>query len=141
MSPAIVIRSLARAMAASAAARWLVVLALAACSAGSIGGTSGDVVGPSGSAAQSRTNLETDAACRQQVNQMVEAQNRPEIYAANSSANSPYSANSSVGVTSHGLAGQFAYGQTLAACESNAGTGPDVESPAQNTIPPGAKVP
>ena len=121
------------------AARWLAILALTACSAGSMGDTG--AVGPSGGGAGGRTDLETEAVCRQEVNQMIEAQNRPEIYAAHSSANSPYSANSDVGVTSRGLSGQFAYDQRLAACERNAGTGPDVMSPGQNTIPPGARVP
>jgi hypothetical protein len=138
MSRALVIRSLARVMAARTAVRWVVIMALTACSAGSTGDTG--AVGPSGAAAQNRTDLTTEQVCRQQVNQMVEAQNRPAIYAANSSLNSPYSANYQPDNPSRGLSGQFAYEQTLAACERNAGTGPDVGSPVQNTVPPGAKV-
>jgi hypothetical protein len=54
---------------------------------------------------------------------MYEQRDRSRIYAANSSANTPYSANSSVGVPSQGLSGQFAYDQTIAECERNSGTG------------------
>jgi hypothetical protein len=139
MSRALVVRSLARVRAAQATVRWVVILTLAACSAGSM--SDSGAVGPSGAAAQSQTELQTEQACRERVNAMVDKQNRPAIYAANSSLNSPYSANFQPDNPSRGLSGQFAYEQTLAACERNAGTGPDVGSPEQNPVPPGAKVP
>ena len=137
MSRAIAVRSLARVMAAPAAARWLVILTLTACSAGSMSDTG--AVGPSGAAAQNQTDLTTEQVCRQQVNQMVEEQNRPAIYAANSSLNSPYSANYQPDNPSRGLAGQFAYEQTLAACERNAGTGPDVPESGAEHRPAGSQ--
>jgi hypothetical protein len=141
MSRGIVIRSLARVTASPAAAQWLMILALTACSAGSMGGADSGAIGPSGTAARSRTDLETERVCRERVNEMTDKQNRPAIYAANSSLNSPFSANFLPSVPSRGLSGQFAYEQTLAECERSAGTGPDVESPVQNAIPPRAKVP
>ncbi len=138
MSGAVVVPSSALWAIPPGMAPWLVILALTACSPAEPGG---GAVGPSGTAAANSPDFTTQAVCRQQVNQMVEEQDRPAIYAPNSTVNTPYSANSQVGVTSHGLSDQFDYDQRLAACERNAGTGPDVESPAQNTIPPGAKVP
>ena len=132
MSRGIVVRSLVTGLA---------VLALSACSAGPMGGASSDAVGPSGTAAQGRTTLDTQEACRQRVNEMVDKQNRPAIYAANSSLNTPFSANFQPMVTSRGLSGQFAYERAVADCEHNALAGPDVEAPALETTaaPPAAK--
>ena len=124
MSRAIIVRLLAPGLA---------ILALAACSAGSMGGASGDAVGPSGTAAQNQTNLETQQACRQQVNEMVDKQSRPEIYAANSSLNTPFSANFLPNVSSRGLSGQFGYERALADCERGAATGPDVPTAVPDT--------
>jgi hypothetical protein len=100
----------------------MAMLALSACSAGSME-PSFAAVGPSGDAAQTRTDLATQTACRQRANEMYAQRDRARIYTANSSANTPYSANSSVGVPSQGLSGQFAYDQTIAECERNTGTG------------------
>jgi hypothetical protein len=101
----------------------LAMLALSACSAGSMGPGDFGAVGPSGDAGQTRTDLATQSACRQRANEMYEQRDRSRIYAANSAENTPYSANSSVGVPSRGLSGQFAYDQTIAECERNTGTG------------------
>lgn len=111
----------------------LTMLALTACSAGPLGGSGsgGDVVGPSGMASEGPTDLATQQACRQRVNEMFEIRDRGDVYAANPTTNTPYSANSSVGVPSHGLSNQFAYDQTVAECERNArnGTGPELIPP------------
>lgn len=105
------------------AAAGLGLLALAACSAGPLGGPSEEAVGPSGPAATGQPDLATQQACRQRVNEMYEVRERGEIYAANPSVNSPFSANYQPDVPSRGLANQFAYGQSLAECEHNAETG------------------
>ncbi|MSO99872.1 MAG: hypothetical protein EXR07_02295 [Acetobacteraceae bacterium] len=97
---------------------FVALLALAGCSAGSMGSSGGfAAVGPSGGP----TDLATQTACRQRVNEMYDHRNRAEIYTANSSMNSPYSANYQAGVTSRGLAGQFDYERTLRECERNTG--------------------
>jgi hypothetical protein len=101
----------------------LAVLTLSACSAGPMGGTSSAAVGPSGTAAAGGADLATQQACRQRVNEMYEIRDRGDIYAANPSNNTPFSANSQVGVPSHGLSGQFAYDQSVAECERNAMSG------------------
>ena len=101
----------------------LASLMLSACSggAGPFGGrASSDAVGPSGMAAAGRTDLATQQACRRRVNEMYDIRERGDIYAANPSSNTPFSANSQVGVPSRGLSNQFAYEQTLAECERNA---------------------
>jgi hypothetical protein len=115
----------------------LAILALAACSAGSMGGAGGDAVGPSGTTGQNQTSLATQQSCRQQVNETIDKQNRPAIYAANSSLNSPFSANFEPNVASRGLSGQFAYEQALSDCERGAATGPDVPSAAPDTAAKG----
>jgi hypothetical protein len=53
---------------------------------------------------------------------MYDRQNRGEIYAANSSLNSPFSANYQPGVTSRGLSEQYSYGKLENECEQS-GTG------------------
>jgi len=121
MNCAIAVRFLTNGM-----VRWLLILALSGCSAGSMGGpASSDAVGPSGAAADGRTSLETQVACRQRANEISEVRDRDQIYAANSSLNSPFSANFQPMVPSRGLSGQFAYEKTIADCESNAATGGD----------------
>jgi hypothetical protein len=92
-------------------------------------GPSSDAVGPAGAPAQGRTSLETQQACRRQINEMVDKQNRPAIYAANSSLNTPFSGNFQPSVSSRGLSGQFAYEQALADCERGGGTGTNVPMP------------
>jgi hypothetical protein len=119
---------------ASGVTALLAVLALSACSAGPMGGTSDSVVGPSGvaagGAASGPASLETQQACRQRVNAMYEIRNRGDIYAASSGVNTPQSANSYVGVPSHGLSDQFAYERSLAECERNSDSGAaSVEAP------------
>jgi len=111
----------------------LAVLVLAACAAGPMGGSSSDAVGPSGGgpsgvgpsgmAAGGRADLATQQACRQRVNEMYDIRNRGEIYLPAPTTNTPFSADSQVGVPSSGLAGQFAYGRALAECERNAESG------------------
>jgi hypothetical protein len=104
--------------------RLLAMLALSACSAGSMG-ASGDAVGPSGTAAERRTDLATQEACRSRVNEMYERRDRADIYVPASSVNTPYSANYEAGVTSRGLANQFDFERTLAECERDSGTAVD----------------
>jgi hypothetical protein len=101
----------------------LLVLMLAACSAGPMGGASDNAVGPSGAAAQGNTDLATQQACRQRVNEMYEVRDRGEIYAANPTVNSPFSANYQPDVPSRGLSNQFEYGQSLAECEHSTANG------------------
>jgi hypothetical protein len=112
----------------------LVLLTLSACSSGLFGGrTSSDAVGPSGVAASGQTDLPTQQACRRRVNEMYDIRDRGEIYAANPSANTPFSANYLAGVPNRGLSNQFAYEQTLAECERNARS--DAQS-VQTPLPP-----
>ena len=106
-----------------AAAPGLLLLALVACSAGPMGGASDNAVGPSGPAAAGGADLATQQACRQRVNEMYEVRSRGDIYTANPSVNSPFSANYQPDVPSRGLSNQFAYDQSLAECERNAANG------------------
>jgi hypothetical protein len=107
----------------------LTLLTLQACSSGSMspgGGSdalSSSTVGPSGGSAQSRSDQETRAACRQRVNEMFEKRNRGEIYAANPSVNSPESANYLGGLPNRGLSAQFDYERTIDDCVRSSGTG------------------
>jgi hypothetical protein len=134
MSRAVVLRSLAPGV-ARLLAQGLVMVALAGCSAGSLGG-GGDAVGPSGAAADQRVSLETQAACRERVNEMYAIRDRADIYAANPSVNTPFSANYQPDVPSRGLSKQFGYEQDRADCEHNAATGGgDASAPA-----PAAKI-
>lgn len=114
----------------------LALLALTACTAGPLGGSSEQAVGPSGTAEQGQTDLATQQACRQRVNQMYEIRDRPDIYAPNPSVNSPFSANYQPDVPSRGLANQFEYGQSLAECEHNAATGAE---PVRTAPPPATR--
>jgi hypothetical protein len=103
----------------------LAMLTLTGCSAGPIGSSAGSAsaVGPSGTAANSRTDLETQLACRQRVNEMYDRRNRAEIYSPEAAVNTPYSASYQSGVSSRGLAAQFDYERTRVECEMNSGTG------------------
>jgi hypothetical protein len=120
MSRAMIVRSLVL----KAAMPWALLM-MAACTAGSMsgGGTGWSSVGPSGTAAGGQTSLETQQACRQRTSEIYEKRERPQIYAANSSLNSPFSANYQPDVPSRGLSDQFAYERTNAECERNAGAG------------------
>jgi hypothetical protein len=115
---------------------WVLLLTLAACSAGSMGGAGDSVPGPSGVAAAGNTDLATQQACRQRVNEMYEVRNRGDIYTANPSVNSPFSANYQPDVPSRGLSNQFAYDQSLVECEHNATNG--AEGPTIAPSPPPA---
>jgi hypothetical protein len=114
--------------------RLLALLALSACSAGGMGGGGDSGVGPSGTAAERRTDLETQQACRDRTNELYEQRERAQIYAPASSVNTPFSANYQPDVPSRGLSGQFAYEQTKAECE-RAGTG-SIDQRAPNAAPP-----
>ena len=119
-------------------ATGLAMLVLTACSAGSLnpgGGVSSDAVGPSGTAAERRTALETQQACRDRANTIVDEQRRPDIYAPNSSLNTPFSANFQPDVPSRGLPAQFAYEKTEADCERNAGTGAGTTDTVPSPLP------
>jgi hypothetical protein len=118
---------------------WLAMLALSACSAGPMGGSSGEAVGPSGTASGGRTDLATQHACRQRVNEMYETRNRADIYVPNSTLNSPFSANSQVGVPSSGLSSRYAFEKSIAECEHDSATGPDqAAAPTPSPAPPSA---
>jgi hypothetical protein len=114
----------------------LALLALSACSAGGMGDGGGYALGPSGTAAERRTDLETQQACRERTNEMYEQRDRAQIYAPASSVNTPYSANYQPDNPSRGLSDQFAYERTQAECE-RAGTG-SIDQRAPNTVPPAA---
>lgn len=115
--------------------RLLVPLALTACGSP---GPSSDAVGPGGVAAERRVGLETQVACRDRANEMYERRERTAIYAANSSMNTPYSANYQPDIPSRELSSQFAYERTRAECERNAGNG-NTDTVVPNMTPPAAK--
>jgi hypothetical protein len=132
-------RAVSPRLAAPGVALGLAMLALSACSAGPMGGgASSDAVGPSGTAAEGRTDLATQQACRQRVNEMYDIRDRGDIYVANPSVNTPFSANYQPGVPSRGLSGQFAYEQNIAECERNARNGAG-EGALPPVSPPAAK--
>jgi hypothetical protein len=116
----------------------VLLLMLAACTAGPMGGASDNAVGPSGPSATGGADLATQQACRQRVNEMYEVSNRGDIYTANPSVNSPFSANYQPDVPSRGLSNQFAYDQSLTECEHNAANGADAPTIAPPP-PPAAK--
>jgi hypothetical protein len=72
---------------------------------------------------QARANAETVAACRQRANEVYNQQNRGEIYSANSSENSPFSANYVPDIPSRGLSQLFAHDKLVSDCVRNTGTG------------------
>jgi hypothetical protein len=132
-------------MSPAAIVRLLAVLAVSACSSGSL---SGGAVGPSGSAAGGgmagpeptsysasflggapKVDLQTQAACRERANEIWEQQDRANIYKPNSSVNTPFSANWEPDVPSRGLADQYAYGKTVADCERESGSGSEQPNP------------
>jgi hypothetical protein len=115
------------------------LLALAACSAGPMGGASDSAVGPSGPASTGGADLATQQACRQRVNEMYEVRNRGDIYSSNSSVNTPYSASYQSGVPTRGLSNQFAYDESLAECEHNTANGAEGPTVAPPAAPPVAK--
>ena len=120
-------------------ATLVAVLILTACSAGSLSPGGGwSAVGPSGAAAGGRPSLDTQQACRQRISEIFEKRSRPDIYAAHSSSNSPFSANYQPDVPSRGLSSQFAYEQSIAECEH--GAGPASERTDTLPAPPPARV-
>lgn len=149
MSRAVFLRPPAAGMAAYGAAHGspgvtygvtlvVTMLALSACSAGPMGGASSEAVGPSGVAAEAPPDLATQQACRRRVNEMYDIRDRGDIYAANPSMNTPFSANYQPGVPSRGLSSQFAYEQSVAECERNARNGAERVNPLP-PAPPAAK--
>lgn len=110
------------------------MLALGGCSAGSLapGGSAGGSA--SGPVTDSRTDQATQLACRTRANEMYDRRNRAEIYSANSTMNSPFSANYQPGTTNQGLAERFSFEQMVSECIRNAGTGS--ERPAPPALPP-----
>ncbi len=103
----------------------LAASALAACASDS---TSLTTVGPSGPtlAAGPSANLDTQVACRERVNEMYDRRNRADSYMPGSTVNTPFSSNYQAGITSRGLANQYAYESTKNECERNSGTGQGV---------------
>ncbi|MBN8871800.1 MAG: hypothetical protein J0H67_03090 [Rhodospirillales bacterium] len=85
-------------------------LALAAC-AGNTGGTP-----------ESRSSAAIRAACTERAEQIYTARNRAEIYAPQSSVNTPYSANYQPGVTNRGLADLYQRDNIINDCIRNTGT-------------------
>jgi hypothetical protein len=142
MSRAMVVRSmvLKAAMPGAIPGSVLGILVLAACSAGPLnpgGGSSAGTATPGGMASGGRPSLETQEACRRRTSEIYERRSRPEIYAANSSVNAPFSANFQPDVPSRGLSGQFAFERALAECERGASTVSDRAEP--QTIGPPAQ--
>jgi hypothetical protein len=113
-----------------------ITVGLAACTAGPMGGSSSNAVGPSGRAGGA--DLATQQACRQRVNEMYEIRNRGDIYSANPALNTPFSANYQYDVPSRGLSKQFEYDQSLAECEHSSSSGADIPAP-QPPAPAAAK--
>ena len=121
----------------------LAMLALSACSPGGLVdstgfstavGPSGLIAGPSGPPA----SLDTQEACRARVNEMYERRDRADLYAPGSTVNTPFSSNYQSGVTSRGLANQYAYEKTKYDCERGAGTASSqTAAPAPMSVPPG----
>jgi hypothetical protein len=131
-------------MTRAALLRMLVLLALSACDSGPLSSSEGPgygAVGPSGVAAQNRNDLATRDACRERANEMYDKRGRAEIYAPQSSVNTPQSANFVSGVTDRGLAARFDYERTVNECVRNASSGaPSIVSPEPAIAPP-ASVP
>ncbi|MBN8927233.1 MAG: hypothetical protein BGO51_06070 [Rhodospirillales bacterium 69-11] len=92
-------------------------LALAACS------------GNSGAAPESRSSAAVRAACTQRAEQIYTTRNRAEIYAPQSSVNTPYSANYQPGVTNRGLADLYERDNIIRDCIRNTGTETSREVP------------
>ncbi len=127
---------------ASRAILLSLALAVSACTSGPLA-RSNDTVGPSGAPGVARgPDLAEQQACRQRVNEMYEVRDRADIYASNPTTNSPSSANSNVGVPTHGLSNQFAYDRSVAECERNnlngAGSAPPI-TPSVAPLAPAAK--
>jgi hypothetical protein len=83
---------------------------------------------------QALADADTAAACRQRANEIYDRQNRADIYAPNSSANSPFSANYTPDNPSRGLSQLYAHDQLVSNCVRNTGTGAERSQP-----PPGQK--
>lgn len=92
-------------------------VALSACDGGSA---------PTG---QAQADAQTAAACRQRANEIYDRQNRGDIYAPNSSANSPFSANYTPDNPSRGLSQLYAHDQLVSNCVRNTGTGAERSQP------------
>jgi hypothetical protein len=140
MSRVISFRPLGHRMALGRMAFGLATLALTGCSADSPFPGGGGAAGSS-TAVDSEPDLSTQIACRQRVSEIYDQRNRGDIYSANSSMNTPYSANYQPAITSRGLADQFSYGQMMSQCERNTGTGAERSeipaTPASGTAVPG----
>jgi hypothetical protein len=78
---------------------------------------------------QAQADAQTVAACRQRANEVFDRQNRGAIYAPNSSANSPFSANFTPDNPSRGLSQQFAHDRLVNDCVRNTGTGAERSQP------------
>ena len=116
------------------------MLALGGCSAGSLApGGSSPGSSASGPVTDSRTDLATQTACRTRANEMYDRRNRAEIYSANSTMNSPFSANYQPGTTNQGLAERFSFEQMVSECIRNAGTGPERPVPPAPQARPAAR--
>jgi hypothetical protein len=78
---------------------------------------------------QAQADAQTAAACRQRANEIYDRQNRADIYAPNSSANSPFSANYTPDNPSRGLSQLYAHDQLVSNCVRNTGTGSERSQP------------
>jgi hypothetical protein len=78
---------------------------------------------------QGQADAATTAACRQRANEVYDRQNRGAIYAANSSANAPFSADYTPDVSDRGLSQLFAHDKLVSDCVRNTGTGAERSQP------------
>jgi hypothetical protein len=98
----------------------LIVLALAGLA---LAGCQGDPPPPIASGgATSRSDAATQAACRQHADQVYDQRNRGDIYAPQSSVNTPFSANYNPGVTTRGLSDLYSRESLIRDCVRNTGT-------------------
>lgn len=105
-------------------ATLLACLALAGCQ-----GAAQQSLPPIGGGIPSQANESTVAACRTHADQVYDQRNRAEIYAPQSSVNTPYSANYTPGVTNRGLADQYQHQAMIRDCVRNTGTETSRETP------------
>jgi hypothetical protein len=78
---------------------------------------------------QALADADTTAACRQRADEIYDRQNRGDIYAPASSANTPFSANYTPDNPSRGLSQLYAHDKLISNCVRNTGTGAERSQP------------
>nr|WP_294511345.1 hypothetical protein [uncultured Rhodopila sp.] len=78
---------------------------------------------------QAQADAQTAAACRERADAVYDRQNRGDIYAPNSSVNSPFSANYNPDNPSRGLSQLYAHDKLVSNCIRNTGTGAERSQP------------